>query len=101
MSKPSFRRVTASELRHLFNAGKYWERAQAQEFRQIVKKDAHPSPPKAPVPVCTRSQLIVYTDSRGHMIAMVHQYLQPDGTIGAGGRPDPKRLRVGDTVYYV
>jgi len=29
----------------------------------------------------------------------IHRYLQPDGTLGASGRPDPKRVNMGDVIY--
>jgi len=31
-------------------------------------------------------------------MAIVHQYLLPDGSIGASGLPDPKWLRDGDRI---
>ena len=50
-------------------------------------------------PWCTHSQTIRYLDNQGQWLVEVHQYLRPDGTLGASGIPDPKRLRIGDTVY--
>jgi hypothetical protein len=38
-------------------------------------------------------------DSDGRMVAEVHRYLRPDGTIGASGVPDPKRISFGGTLY--
>ncbi len=32
-------------------------------------------------------------------IARVHQYLRTDGTIGASGKPDPKRLYADGKLY--
>jgi len=52
-------------------------------------------------PVCTRSQIAVYLDQYGEKSAIVHQYLRPDGALGASGRPDPKWLLVGGLVYAV
>lgn len=51
--------------------------------------------------MCTRSQILAYEDPPGKQIAVVHQYLRPDGTIGGSGRPDPKRLMVNGIVYAV
>lgn len=42
---------------------------------------------------CTRSQTLRFHDADGRWIVEVHQYLRKDGTLGASGRPDPKRLR--------
>jgi hypothetical protein len=50
-------------------------------------------------PAGTRSQFIRYSNNAGQWVVEVHQYLRPDGTIGASGRPDPKRLRIRNTVY--
>ncbi len=52
-------------------------------------------------PPGTRSQLIRYLDQKGSWVVEVHQYLRPDGTLGASGRPDPKRLRLGGIIYAV
>ena len=35
------------------------------------------------------------------LIAEFHQFLRPNGEIGASGKPDPKILRLGDTIYIV
>ena len=44
-------------------------------------------------PPGTRSQIIRYFKGR-QWVLEVHQYLRPDGTLGASGLPDPKRLRM-------
>jgi hypothetical protein len=45
--------------------------------------------------------MVSYLDSDGNEVARVHQYLRPDGTIGASGKPDPKRLLDGGILYYL
>ena len=55
--------------------------------------------PKANEPFCTRSQTITYRDRDGRRIAIVHQYLRQDGTLGASGAPDPKKLWQDGVVY--
>ena len=70
----------------MFNERKLWERAQAGEYDQLIVRDGHPAAPLADEPFCTCSQIIAA------IIAVVHQYLRQDGTLGAGGLPDPKRL---------
>jgi hypothetical protein len=72
--------------------GELWER---------VLKDKHPSNPPAREPHCTRSQIVQYYDRQGDLIALVHQYLRTDGSIGASGKPDPKRVLHQDVWYYV
>lgn len=64
-----------------------------------VKEDRHPSLTLAREPYCTRSQMIVYRDQEGREIARVHQYLRTDGTLGASGKPDPKRLFENEVLY--
>ncbi len=58
-------------------------------------------PPSSPAePPGTRSQMVAYLDAAGQRIALVHQYLRPDGTIGGSGRPDPKELFDDGILYY-
>ncbi len=40
----------------------------------------------------TLSQVIKCYDDSGMLVLVVHQFLKPDGTIGASGKPDPKRI---------
>ncbi|HEV8364995.1 MAG TPA: hypothetical protein VGQ52_15885 [Gemmatimonadaceae bacterium] len=53
------------------------------------------------MPAGTRSQIIAYHAFGGAMVAVVHQYLLPDGSIGASGLPDPKRLLINNMLYIV
>lgn len=43
-------------------------------------------------PPGTLSQIVAYLDSKGRQVAVVHQYLKRDGSIGGSGRPDPKKV---------
>jgi hypothetical protein len=95
----TIRRISAKEMCEIFNEGQYWERVQKGEFSAVLLEDRHPSLTLANEPFCTHSQMVSYLDSQNDEVARVHQYLRPDKTIGASGRPDPKRLRVGDTLY--
>jgi hypothetical protein len=45
--------------------------------------------------------MVEFHNKWGMLICIAHQYLRPDGTIGASGKRDPKYLRVGSTVYTV
>lgn len=89
---PPIRVVSAYHLRRLFNERRLAEAARSGELTTQLRKDSHPSPPQAPEPVCTRSQAVVYLDADGNQIALVHQYMRRDGTLGASGLPDPKWL---------
>lgn len=76
----------------MFNDGMYWERTRAGELRVELRRSSHPHVPPAQEPRCTRSQILYYRDHADNVVAVVHQYPRPDGTLGASGRPDPKRL---------
>ena len=82
----------------MFNDSGYEKLADQGKFMIRKIKDRHPAPRF--LPFCTRSQMLVYLDRRGEKVAEVHQYLQPDETLGASGKPDPKML-VHDGVLYV
>src|SRR6266480_714786 len=92
-------RVTAQQLRQMFNDGDYWGKTARGELYVLKQVDRHPALPKANVPVCTRSQLLSYHDRSGKKVAIIHQYLLPNGSLGASGKPDPKQL-LHDGVRY-
>ena len=95
-------RVSATELRAMFNDGGYYERVQAGELLEEVGYNRHPCPPRVNEPYCTRSQTVHYVDlQEGRTVAVVHQYLREDGSLGASGRPDPKRIYQGNMIYVV
>jgi hypothetical protein len=48
----------------------------------------------------TRSQLVAYYYG-AVVVARVHQFLQPDGTLGASQIPDPKELLVDGEIWIV
>ena len=95
------RRVSPTELRQMFNDGHFWERVQQGTLRCVVQKSRHCRVPPVGEPLCTHSQIACYYDQDDEEVARVHQYRRPDGTIGASGRPDPKRLLVNGTVFIV
>jgi hypothetical protein len=86
-------------MRRIINQGLFWERTQTGELSAIVIEDRHPSLTAANEPFCTFSQMISYRDPSGSEVARVHQYLRTDGTIGASGKPDPKRVFAKVTLY--
>ena len=107
-SPPSWQRespepheVSEDIIRRAFNEGQLWERAQKGQLVPLVRRDSHPDTPPQQEPRCTRSQIIVYHTVDGEPVALVHQYLRPDGTLGGSGKPDPKRLVVGDRIIFV
>jgi hypothetical protein len=91
--------VTPSELREVFNRRGYWERARRNELVAVVESD-RPARPEANEPPGTRSQMVWHLDESRQRVALVHQYLRPDGTLGGAGRPDPKRLLLDDEILF-
>lgn len=98
---PPVRVVSAAELRRMFNEHDFWARAQRGGLTQKLVDQSHVSSPRSGLPICTWSQIIAYLDDKGSKVALVHQYLRPDGTLGASGRPDPKRLLLEGLLYIV
>ena len=63
-------------------------------------RDSHlQEPEKRGEPWCTHGQMLRYLDPAGRWVVEVFQYMRPDKTLGASGQPDPKRLRIGNTVF--
>ncbi len=93
--------VSPEELRQLFNREQFWERAKDGQLVEKLDSEGHPSPRHSGEPPCTRSQIIAYLDSSGHRVAVVHQYLRKDGTLGGSGRPDPKKLFHDGKLYVL
>lgn len=92
-------RLAVDEMRRIFNESGYAEMAASGVFSTRLEEDDHPTCTLAKEPHCTRSQLVSYWTSDGQMVALVHQYLRPDGTIGATGRPDPRKLLIDGVIY--
>jgi hypothetical protein len=96
---PNQRFVDARTLRRMFNDGQYWERLQAGQLVGVVAESRHPGPSFEPF--CTFSQIVRYFTPTQERVAVVHQYLRPDGTIGGSGRPDPKAISTGGVLYIL
>ncbi len=92
-------KVTAAEIRRLFNVGRYTARVESGELRRYILK-CNPAPERAGQVPGARSQFIAYVDLKGNHAVKVHRYLRPDGTIGASGLEDPKWLLKDGVVYH-
>ena len=91
-------------VREAFNSGQFWERAQRGELTLEFERDKHYSRQDAReynFTYRTRSQVLRYFDSNGNWIAVVHQIRNPDGTIGASGKPDPRYLQLENEILRV
>lgn len=82
----------------MFEADKIEQRAEAGELSIVVLKSRDVRPVLR-MPAGTQSQIVAYVDSNGSHVAEAHRYLKLDGTLAASGKPDPKALRRGNTVY--
>ena len=97
MRFPSPRKPTPKNiLQRAFNEGKYHQLVLEGRLQTITLEDKHPSPPRSGDPPCTRSQILVYITPDQKPVALVHQYVRPDGKLGGSGKPDPKMLVVND-----
>ena len=84
-------------LRQLFNSGPYMEWiTQGALSLEYLRNDHLKAPDAKGNQPCTRRQMIRYLDAQGNPVVEVFQYLRRDGSLGASGRPDPKRLWVAD-----
>lgn len=93
------RRVPATEIRELFNERQYYHRIATGEIFEDLLENLHATPARSGQPHCTHSQLIAYRErNTNRKVALVHQYLRPDGRIGASGKPDPKWLLADDEI---
>jgi hypothetical protein len=93
------KRIPPSEMQKMFNEGGYWDKAKSGELTPVPLEERHPALTAANEPLCTISQMLSYRDASNREVARVHQYLHADGTIGASGRPDPKRLFHNGELY--
>jgi len=96
------RYVKAETLCEKYNNGNYAKMIDKGLMQFEMLNDNHlnsPEPFKGPY--CTRSQTIRYKHTDGTLAVELHRYLRPDGTFGASGRPEPKRLSVGDELWAV
>lgn len=91
--------VSEEEIRTIFNDNRFYEKLLAGELVASKKRNSHTAPDGEPY--CTHSQIVNYYDKAGNRIAVVHQYERPDGTLGASGKPDPKRIWLEDRIISV
>src|SRR5256885_541282 len=92
--------ITVSEqtLRDIFRQERYWERAQAGDLLQIMIRVGRYSPSFEPAG--TKTHMVKYIDKlTNQQVAVVHQYVRPDGSLGASGQPDPKWLFHNGVIY--
>ena len=94
--------ITEDSIREIYNASQYPSLITTGKLTKQYLSNSHlKEPEKRGEPWCTHSQFVRYCDEKGLWVVEVHQYLRPDNSLGASGKPDPKRLRVKNTVFTV
>ena len=88
-------------IREIFNREQFYQQTLDGRMKAVIKKDRQPDSPPPGEPVCTRSQIVLYYDQDNRWVALVHQYLRRDGTLGGSGKPDPKRLQYANRILAV
>jgi hypothetical protein len=88
-------------MQERFNRGRYWERMQAGEFTENVTEHPNTAYPEviARHPGA-KSVTAQYIDKNGQMIAEVHYFRMPDGSVIPNKRPDPKLLFEDGVMYH-
>jgi hypothetical protein len=92
--------VSPRILREVFNASQIPEQIERGELALRFLRNAHLNhPERVGEEWCTRGQMIRYLDGQGTLVVEVFQYMRSDGSLGASGRPDPKRMRMGNKIW--
>lgn len=95
-------RVPATILREAFNSSQLPDLIGRGDLETTMLRDSHlENPERVGERYCTRGQMIRYCDEQGALMVEVFQYLRSDGSLGASGLQDPKRMRVGNEIWRV
>src|SRR5206468_3605749 len=97
---PPVKYISATELRALFNDGRYTELVGYGVLKEHLIREGTPSA-SANEPAGTRSQVVAYVDGQGKQACIVHRYDRPDGSLGGSGRPDPKKVLSNGVLYVL
>jgi hypothetical protein len=84
-------------MRQMFNELMLVERAKNGEIEEVIHAGV-PTEDKG-LPDGSETQMVSYREKNGLELARAHRFVLPDGSIGASGKPDPKRL-LKDGVLY-
>ena len=69
----------------MFNEEGLWGKTKSGELATVTLEHRHPALTVANKAFCTYSQMISYRDASNNGVPESHQYLRPDGSIGASG----------------
>ncbi len=87
------------KMRWLFRKHDIWHKVKSNELTAVLVSNRDCLPEANQLPGA-KSQILEYRDSNNHTVAKVHQYTNPDGSIGAFGKPDPKSLMIDGVLYH-
>jgi hypothetical protein len=99
MNPPPPSRITAWKMRWFFRKHNIWQKVKRGELTAVLVSD-HKCIREANQLPGAKSQMLEYRDSNNQTVAKVHQYTNPDGSIGAFGKPDPKSLMINGVLYH-
>lgn len=92
--------VDVGKIRALFNNSQYFEKIKKGLLqKKVIQTTPLKNPHEKGEPPGTCSEIILYRERKTGFFAIVHQYTRPDGSIGASGKPDPKRLKIAGKIY--
>jgi hypothetical protein len=91
-------RISQRELQDKFNANEGGYPQRMNELRKVCSYD-QPASPRSRQPHGTRSRIDKFYDGET-LVMVVHYFRKPDGTLGAWGRYDPKKLLVDGVLYW-
>jgi hypothetical protein len=93
--------VSKRAIRDAFNAEGFPEKIRKGLVSVRVEKSWEAPPGRLFLKPGAISRSLLYIGGNGKKLALVHEYRQPDGSLGASGQPDPKWLLVGDELWIV
>src|SRR5260370_9659785 len=101
---PTKRRINPYDLRRLFNEGYYINRINSKKFtgRSVRCKPVEANNPNIGprIPIGSISQTLQVLDANDNQVAEFHRYIRPEGTIGASGYNDPKRIAINNVRFH-
>ena len=88
--------VDSARLRQRFNELDLLGELHRGEIVGVVDWERPAQASAGQIPGTVSQRIFYYREDK--LVAVVHQYVRPDGSIGGSGRPDPKWLRDGDVI---
>jgi hypothetical protein len=93
-------KVPAWKIQRIFNDNRYFELVKSGQWTAEISESDIVLRSRPRIPAGSLSQSVIYRDELGRRVARVHQFLKPNGKLGASGKPDPKFLEYDGDLYY-